>query len=75
VALGTPAGASAHPTTVYIAGAGRLELPGAEVPFAWRTGWGAEGFLTKNVVVLESTGDPDDEPGAVDRLRGRVRLR
>lgn len=65
VALGTPAGASAHPTTVYIAGAGRLELPGAEVPFAWRTGWGAEGFLTKNVVVLESTGDPDDDPVAV----------
>ncbi|MEO7095286.1 MAG: DUF2330 domain-containing protein [Polyangiales bacterium] len=65
VALGTPAGGTARETTVYIAGPGRFELPGAAVPFAWRTNYGNEGFLTKNVVVLDSNGDPDEDPVAV----------
>lgn len=64
VALGTPAGGTAHETTVYIASSGRRELPGADVTFAWRTGWGDAGFLTKNVVVLDSDGNPDHDPVA-----------
>lgn len=64
VALGSPSGA-ALPTTVYIAGPGRYELPGADVPFAWRTSWGDEGFLTRNEVMLDHGGDPDDDPVAV----------
>ncbi len=65
VALGTPAGGTPRETTVYIAAAGRYELPGAAVPFAWRTSWGPEGFLTKNVIVFDSEGNPDDDPVAV----------
>ena len=65
VALGTPAGGTPHETTVYIAGPGRYELPGAAVTFAYRTNYGPEGFLTKNVVVLDSNGDPDTDPVAV----------
>ena len=64
VALGMPAGGTPHETTVYIAGPGRRELPGAEVSFAWRTVSGDAGFLTKNVVVLESDG-PEHDPVAI----------
>jgi hypothetical protein len=65
VSLGSSAGASPHETTVYIAGPGHYSLPGAQVPFSFRTAAGAEGFLTKNLVVLDADGDPDDDPIAV----------
>lgn len=58
-------GSSTVASTVYIAAPGRYELPGASVPFAWRTSFGEEGFLTRNEVVLDGNGNPDDDPIAV----------
>lgn len=60
--LPTALGSSAVATTVYIAGPGRFELPGAYVPFASRTSWGEEGFLTRNELVLDGDGNPDNDP-------------
>ena len=66
VALGSPAGSGPRETTVYIAADERYELPGAAVPFAYPTSFGREGFLTKNVVVLDDDSDnPDDDPVAI----------
>lgn len=62
VAFGTAASNVAM--TVYVAGDGRYDLPGAHVPFADRTGWGASGFLTRNELVLDSDGVPADDPVA-----------
>jgi hypothetical protein len=65
VALGSPAGGPSRETTVYVVADGRYELPGAAVPFAYPTSFGLEGFLTKNVVVLDGdSADPDDDPVA-----------
>jgi hypothetical protein len=50
-------------TTVYIAGDGRFDLPGAFVPFAYRTSFGDAGFLTKNEIVLDSA-TPAEDPVA-----------
>ncbi len=63
-ALGAPGGAS-PPSTIYIAGPGRYEFPGATVDFAYRTDSGAEGFLTKNELALAAHRDPDRDPVAV----------
>jgi len=63
VAFGTaPANVA---TTVYIAGDGRYDLPGAEVPFADRTSFGDAGYLTRNELVLDSTAPPVEDPVAV----------
>ena len=51
-------------TAVYIAADGRYDLPGADVRFADRTGWGDSGFLTRNDVVLDSDGLPANDPVA-----------
>lgn len=49
-------------TTVYIAADGRYDLPGADVPFAYRTSYGDAGFLTKNELVLDSGAPPAEDP-------------
>ena len=74
VALGAPAGAAAHETNVYIAGPGPYVMTGAAMPFAYRTSWGDEGFLTKNVLVLDGDGDPDHDPVATPIL-GEIAVR
>lgn len=63
VALGSPAGGGPRETTVYVVADGRYELPGAAVPFAYPTGFGLQGFLTKNIVVLDDDStNPDEDP-------------
>lgn len=71
VALGSPAGGGPRETTVYVAADGRYELPGAAVPFAYPTGFGLQGFLTKNIVVLDDAStNPDDDPVATSSQGG-----
>lgn len=48
--------------TVYVAADGRYDLPGADVPFANRTGYGDSGYVTRNELVLASGGVPADDP-------------
>ncbi len=60
VAFGTAS--SNTPTTVYIAADGRYDLPGAFVPFAYRTTYGDAGFLTRNELVLDSDAPPAEDP-------------
>lgn len=71
-AFGTaPANAA---TTIYVAADGRYDIPGAAVQFAYRTAYGEGGFLTRNEVVLESGGSPDDDPIAI-RVAGDPQVR
>lgn len=73
VALGSPAGGGPRTTTVYVVADGRYELPGADVPFAYPTGFGQQGFLTKNVVVLDDDStNPDDDPVAAYAPGGEI---
>ncbi len=75
VALGSPTGGGARETTVYVVADGRYDLPGAAVPFAYPTGFGLNGFLTKNVVVLDDNStDPDEDPVATYSPNGEILL-
>ena len=58
-------GADPGALTVYIAGKGRLELPGAEVSFAGFTFGGETEFLTRNDLSGLAVMSPDDDPIAM----------
>ena len=61
-ALGSPTGA--YPTTVYIAADHRYDLPGANVPFAFRLGYDDARFLTRNELTFTNT-NADFDPIAI----------
>ena len=57
-AIGSPGGQ--FPTTVYIAADRRYDLPGADVPFAYRVGYDDAEFLTRNEYMFDPTTASED---------------